>query len=99
PIQIATKAVKKAGTVQLTGVYGGLYNMFPLGPLFTRNINLKMGQAHARTYMPEIYELIVNEKFDPTSIITHRLPIDEAPYAYKIFNDKEDNCIKVVLKP
>ncbi|MFD2045775.1 zinc-dependent alcohol dehydrogenase [Ornithinibacillus salinisoli] len=99
PIQISTKAVKKGGTVQLTGVYGGLYNMFPLGPFFSRNITLKMGQAPARTYMQELYNQIVNNKFDPTDIITHKLPLDEAQHAYDIFTGKKDDCIKVVLKP
>lgn len=99
PIQIATKAVKKCGTVQLTGVYGGLYNMFPLGPFFTRNVTLKMGQAPARGYMPLIYDMIVNNEIDPTSIITHKLPLDEAVHGYDIFNKREDNCIKVILKP
>lgn len=99
PIQIATKAVKKCGTVQLTGVYGRLYNMFPLGPFFTRNITLKMGQAHARSYMPTLYEQIVKEKIDPTAIITHKLPLEEAAHGYTIFNNKQDDCIKVILKP
>lgn len=98
-IQIATKAVRKAGTVQLTGVYGGLYNMFPLGPFFTRNITIKMGQAHARSYMHELYQQIIEEKFDPTDIITHSLPLEQADKGYDIFNAKTDNCIKVVLKP
>lgn len=99
PIQIATKAVRKCGTVQITGVYGGLYNMFPLGPFFSRNVTLKMGQAHARSYMPTIYKKIVNREIDPTAIITHTLPLEEATHAYSIFNNKEDHCIKVVLKP
>lgn len=98
PIQIATKAVRKCGTVQITGVYGGLYNMFPLGPFFSRNITLKMGQAHARNYMPIIYQKIVNKEIDPTAIITHTLPLEKASYGYQIFNNKQDNCIKVVLK-
>lgn len=99
PIQIATKAVRKCGTVQITGVYGGLYNMFPLGAFFTRNITLKMGQAHARTFMPIIYKQIVKKEIDPSAIITHTLPLEEASYGYSIFNNKEDSCIKVVLKP
>jgi len=99
PIQIATKAVRKCGTVQLTGVYGGLYNMFPLGPFFSRNVTIKMGQAPARAYMPELYKQIVNGDIDPTSIITHSLPLDEASHGYNIFNKKEDDCIKVILKP
>ncbi|MFP3724336.1 zinc-dependent alcohol dehydrogenase [Priestia filamentosa] len=99
PIQIATKAVRKCGTVQLTGVYGGLYNMFPLGPFFSRNVTLKMGQAHARSYMPKMYEQIIKEEIDPTQIITHTLPLEKASHGYDIFNSKQDNCIKVVLKP
>ncbi|MCG3418913.1 zinc-dependent alcohol dehydrogenase [Oceanobacillus jordanicus] len=99
PIQIATKAVKKWGTVQLTGVYGGLYNMFPLGPFFTRNITLKMGQAPARSYMQELYRQITANEIDPTDIITHKLPLDDAAEGYKLFQNKEDDCIKVILKP
>ncbi|MEC2076442.1 zinc-dependent alcohol dehydrogenase [Metabacillus fastidiosus] len=99
PIQIATKAVRKGGTLQLTGVYGGIYQMFPLGPFFSRNITIKMGQAPARHYMPHLYEQIINGHIDPTKIITHKLALEEAPHGYKIFNNKEDNCIKVILKP
>lgn len=99
PIQIATKAVRKYGTVQITGVYGGLYNMFPLGPFFVRNITLKMGQAPARHLMPEIYDMITNGELSPSSIITHTLPLDNAAEGYQKFNDRTDDCIKVVLKP
>jgi S-(hydroxymethyl)glutathione dehydrogenase / alcohol dehydrogenase len=99
PIQIATKAVRKCGTVQLTGVYGGLYNMFPLGAFFSRNITLKMGQAPARAYIPTLYKQIVNNEIDSTSIITHKLKLEEAAKGYQLFNKKEDDCIKVILKP
>ncbi|MBS4209270.1 zinc-dependent alcohol dehydrogenase [Bacillus sp. FJAT-50079] len=98
-IEIAMKAVRKYGTVQLTGVYGSNYNLFPLGEFFSRNITLKMGQAPVIHYMPELYEKIVNEEFDPTEIITHKLPLDDAAHGYQIFNGREDDCIKVVLKP
>ncbi|MBH0158641.1 glutathione-dependent formaldehyde dehydrogenase [Fictibacillus sp. 5RED26] len=99
PIQIATKAVRKCGTVQLTGVYGGLYNMFPLGPFFSRNITLKMGQAPARGYMETLYDQIVTGKIDPTEIITHKMSLEDAAHGYDIFNKKQDDCIKVILKP
>jgi len=99
PIQISTKAVRKCGTVQITGVYGGNYNLFPLGAFFARNITLKMGQAPVIHYMPELFDKITSGVFDPKSIITHRLSLDQADHAYKIFNNREDNCIKVVLKP
>ena len=56
PIQIATKAVRKYGTVQMTGVYGGNYNAFPLGAFWVRNINLKMGQAPVIHFMPELFK-------------------------------------------
>ncbi|MCO7176779.1 zinc-dependent alcohol dehydrogenase [Sporolactobacillus kofuensis] len=99
PIQIATKAVRKCGTVQITGVYGGLYNMFPLGPFFVRNVTLKTGQAPARGYMPKLYQMITEHKIDPTAIITHRLPLQDAAKAYDLFHNKKEDCIKVVLKP
>ncbi|RAK23093.1 S-(hydroxymethyl)glutathione dehydrogenase/alcohol dehydrogenase [Anoxybacillus vitaminiphilus] len=98
-IVIASQAVRKGGTVQLVGVYGTRYNQFPLGDFFARNITLKMGQAPVIHYIPKLYEWIVEGKFDPTDIITHRLPLEEAPHAYEIFDEKKDNCIKVVLKP
>lgn len=99
PIQIATKAIRKGGTLQITGVYGGLYNMFPLGPFFVRNVNIRMGQAPARHLMPEIYDLIIKKEIDPTSIITHTLPLEQASLGYEKFNNHEDDCIKVILKP
>ncbi|WP_041087403.1 zinc-dependent alcohol dehydrogenase [Jeotgalibacillus soli] len=99
PIQIATKAVRKFGTVQITGVYGGNYNNFPFGAFFSRNITLKMGQAPVIPIMPMLYEKIMNKEFDPKEIITHKVSLDDASNAYKIFNDHQDNAIKIVLKP
>lgn len=98
-IEIALNAVRKFGTIQLTGVYGSKYNMFPLGNLFERNINLKMGQAPVIHYMPKLFDEITDGKFDPTEIISHKVPLEKASEAYQIFNDHEDECIKVVLKP
>ncbi|MGG3556240.1 zinc-dependent alcohol dehydrogenase [Peribacillus frigoritolerans] len=98
-IEIALNAVRKFGTIQLTGVYGSKYNMFPLGNIFERNINLKMGQAPVIHYMPKLFDEITAGKFDPTEIISHKVPLEKASEAYQIFNDHEDECIKVVLKP
>lgn len=83
----------------MTGVYGLKYNLFPFGDLFERNINIRTGQAPVIHLIPELYEQIRSGRFDPTDIITHRLPLDQGEHGYKIFNDKEENCIKVVLKP
>lgn len=98
-IEIATQAVRKCGTVVFVGVYGSRYNNFPLGDFFSRNITLKMGQCPAQAYTDKILNLIRNQKFDATDIITHTLDLNEGRHAYSIFDKKEDNCIKVVLKP
>lgn len=99
PLETAIKAVKKFGNVQITGVYGSKYNQFPLGEIFERNVTLKMGQAPVIHYMPELFKKITAGEFDPTEIISHKVPLEKASDAYKIFNDHEDECIKVVLKP
>lgn len=97
--RMAVNLVRKGGTIQVTGVYGMNYNLFPFGDLFRRNINLRMGQAPVIHYIPELYKQIKAGEFDPTDIITHRIKLSEAENAYKIFNNKEDGCIKVIIKP
>jgi len=98
-IEIATQAVRKGGTVSIVGVYGTRYNTFPLGDFFSRNITLKMGQCPVHSYVDPILKLIKENKIDPTDIITHKLPLDKGEHAYEIFDEKRDNCIKVILKP
>ena len=98
-IEIATQAVRKGGTVVFVGVYGTRYNMFPLGDFFAKNITLKMGQCPAQAYVDPILKIIKEKKYDPTDIITHILTLDQGSHAYEIFDKKEDNCIKVILKP
>lgn len=96
---IATQAVKKGGMIQVTGVYGGRYNAFPFGDLINRNINIRTGQAPVIPYMPILYKFLVEGKIDPSDIITHRLPLNEAEHGYEVFDTKTEDCIKVVLKP
>lgn len=98
-IEIASEAVRKCGTVAFIGVYGGRYNTFPLGNFFSRNITLKMGQCPAQRYVKPILELIKKGEFDATDIITHKLKLSEGDHGYSIFDNKEDGCIKVILKP
>ncbi len=98
-IVIASQAVRKGGTIQVTGVYGGRYNAFPLGDIFQRNVNVRTGQAPVVHYMPYMYELIDTGKIDPSDVITHVIPLSEAHRGYEIFDTRQDNCIKVVLKP
>jgi S-(hydroxymethyl)glutathione dehydrogenase / alcohol dehydrogenase len=96
---MATQAVRKGGTIQITGVYGARYNAFPLGDIFMRNINIRSGQAPVIPYMPQMYDLVASGKIDPMDVITHVLPLSEAKRGYEIFDTKTDGCIKVVLKP
>ncbi|MDF2630525.1 MAG: glutathione-dependent formaldehyde dehydrogenase [Symbiobacteriaceae bacterium] len=96
---MATQAVRKGGTIQITGVYGARYNAFPLGDIFQRNINIRSGQAPVIPYMPQMYDLVASGKIDPMDVITHVLPLSEAKRGYEIFDTKTDGCIKVVLKP
>lgn len=96
---IATQAVRKGGMIQVTGVYGGRYNGFPFGDIMNRNLNIRTGQAPVIPYMPTLYQLMADGKFDPSDIITHRLPLDDAAHGYDVFDTKMEECIKVVLKP
>lgn len=98
-LDIGLEAVRKFGTIQMTGVYGSSYNNFPLGNIFERNVELKMGQAPVVHLMPMLYKKIEDGEFDPTEIITHRMSLDQAADAYELFHDHQDDSIKFVLKP
>jgi threonine dehydrogenase-like Zn-dependent dehydrogenase len=95
----AIHACRKGGIVSIPGVYGGFLDKIPFGAAFQKGLTLKMGQTHMMRYMQPLLDRIERGEIDPSFVITHRLPLDEAPRAYKIFRDKEDRCIKVVLKP
>lgn len=99
PLVMATQAVRKGGTIQVTGVYGGRYNAFPLGDIFQRNVNLRTGQAPVIHYMPFLHDLFSEGKVNPSDIVTHVLPLSEAEKGYEYFDTRTDNCIKVILKP
>jgi S-(hydroxymethyl)glutathione dehydrogenase / alcohol dehydrogenase len=98
-IVIASQAVRKGGTIQLTGVYGGRYNAFPLGDIFQRNVDIKTGQAPVIPYMSFLYNMINERKIDISDIITHVLPLEQAKHGYEVFDTKTEDCIKVILKP
>ena len=92
-------ACRKGGTVSIPGVYGGLVDKVPLGAAFNKGLTLKMGQTHVHRYLRPLLDRVQKGEIDPSFVITHRMKLDEAPHAYEIFNQKKDNCIKVVLKP
>src|SRR5699024_966998 len=99
PIITAAETVRQFGTIQLTGIYGTPADNFPIDLIFNRDVQVKSGQAPVIHQMPKLYEMIKNEVFDPTEIITHTLPLEDASQAYDIFDQKKDNNIKVILKP
>ena len=99
PIITAAESVRKFGTIQLTGIYATPADNFPIDLIFNRDVQIKSGQAPVIHQMPKLYEMIKNEVFDPTEIITHTMPLEEAKQAYDIFDQKKDNNIKVILKP
>ncbi|RXT13680.1 zinc-dependent alcohol dehydrogenase [Ammoniphilus sp. CFH 90114] len=98
PIVIASQAVRKGGTIQITGVYGGRYNGFPLGDIFQRNVNIRTGQAPVIHYMPFLYNLIAQGKLDASDVFTHVLPLNEAKRGYELMDAKLDGAIKVLLR-
>jgi threonine dehydrogenase-like Zn-dependent dehydrogenase len=90
---------RKGGTVSIPGVYIGLLDKLPFGAAMNKGLTLRMGQTNMPKYMKPLLERIQAGEIDPSFVITHRLKLDDAPAAYKSFRDKEDGCIKVVLKP
>ncbi len=95
----AIQACRKGGTVSIPGVYGGFLDKVPFGAAFAKALTFKMGQTHVHRYMRPLLERIERGEIDPSFVITHRLNLDEGPEGYEVFKYKEDNCIKVVLKP
>ena len=95
----AIMACRKAGTLSIPGVYIGLLDKIPFGALVNKGLTVKTGQTHVQKYLAPLLEKIENGEIDPSFVITHRISLDEAPLAYKKFRDKEDGCIKVVIKP
>jgi len=94
----AIMACRNGGIVSIVGVYGGFVDKFPIGSVMNRSLTIKAGQTHVHRYMRPLLERIQNGEIDPTFIITHTLPLDQAPHGYELFKHKQDNCEKVVLK-
>jgi threonine dehydrogenase-like Zn-dependent dehydrogenase len=95
----AIMSCRTGGIVSVVGVYGGLVDKFPMGALMNKGLSIKSGQCHVQRYMRPLLERIQNGDIDPSFVITHKLGLDDAPKGYNIFKHKEDDCLKVVLKP
>jgi len=95
----AILACRNGGTVSVIGVYGGFIDKFPAGSLMNRSITIRTGQCHVQKYMKPLLERIQKGEIDPSFVITHHLPLSQTPEGYAMFKEKQDNCIKIVLKP
>jgi threonine dehydrogenase-like Zn-dependent dehydrogenase len=93
----AILACRNGGVVSVIGVYGGFVDKFPMGAIMNRSLTIRSGQCHVHRYMRPLLERIQNGEIDPSFVITHRLPLRQAPRGYEMFLNKEDNCEKVVL--
>ena len=87
------------GIVSVIGVYGGLVDKIPMGSAINRGLTFKMSQTSVQYYLPKLLKWIEEGKIDPSFVITHTVGLEDGPEMYRVFRDKQDSCIKVVLKP
>ena len=92
-------ACRPGGTVSIPGVYGGYLDKVPMGAAFAKGLTFKMGQTHVHRYMRPLLDRVMAGQIDPTFVISHRIGLDDAPDAYAMFQAKQDNCTKVVMRP
>lgn len=92
-------AVRRGGMISVPGLYAGFIHGFLFGDIFEKGIGVKAGQTHVQKFMPELLTFIEEGKLSPEIIISHRMPLADAVEGYKMFDKKEDNCRKVVLRP
>ena len=100
-LYLAIDIVRRGGTISLSGVYGGTADPLPMLTLFDKQIQLRMGQANVRRWVPELLPL-VDDPADPLGVMdltTHQLPLDEAPRGYELFKKKIDGCVRAVFAP
>jgi threonine dehydrogenase-like Zn-dependent dehydrogenase len=100
-LHVAVKAVRRGGTVSVSGVYGGEIDPMPMMEMFDRGVQLRMGQAHVKRWIDDLMPMVTDGS-DPLGVISfasHHLPLEQAPHGYDIFRNKAEGCIKVVLRP
>ncbi|SNS11275.1 Threonine dehydrogenase [Streptosporangium subroseum] len=95
----AIMSCRNGGTVSVIGVYGGLLDKFPMGSLMNRSLTLRSGQCHVQRYLEPLLGRIRNGDIDPSSVVSHRMRLEDAPRGYEMFKNKENECNKIVLTP
>ena len=90
---------RPGGIISIPGVYSGFADKIPLGQLMNKGLTIRTGQTHVNRWTDDLVRRIEDGQIDPSFVITHTMPIEKGPEMYKVFRDKQDSCIKVVLKP
>lgn len=90
---------RPAGTISIPGVYGGVVDTFPMGLVMNKGLTIRTGQTHVNRWTDDLLRRIEQGQIDPSFVITHIAKLEDGPEMYKVFRDKQDSCIKVVLKP
>jgi threonine dehydrogenase-like Zn-dependent dehydrogenase len=90
---------RPAGTLSVPGVYGGLIDKFPMGMIMNKGLTIRTAQTHVNRWTADLLRRIEEGQLDPSFVVTHQVPIEQGPEMYRIFRDKQDGCVKVVLKP
>jgi len=95
----AIRCCREGGTLSIPGAYLGFADKIPVGAMMNKALTIKTGQTHVQRYLEPLMTKIVDGQIDPSFVITHTVGLEQAPEMYKTFQEKEDGCIKVVLKP
>ena len=90
---------RPAGTISIPGVYAGLVDKIPMGQAMNKGLTFRMGQTHVNRWTEDLVQRIEDGEIDPSFVITHTVGLDQGPEMYNVFRNKQDGCIKVVLKP
>ena len=98
-VREAIHACRKGGSVFVLGVFGGVVDKFPLGAVINKGLTLRGAQQHGQRYIPMLLDRIAAGELDTRHLATHEMTLDEGPRAYQMFKDKEDGCVRVVLRP
>ena len=90
---------RPAGVLSIPGVYGGLADKFPIGAIMNKGLTVRTGQTHVNRWSEDLLRRIEDGQIDPSFVITHTVGLEDGPEMYRTFRDKQDGCIKVVIKP
>lgn len=94
----AIQLCRKGGTVSIPGVYSGFIDKYPVGACFNKGLTLRGGQTHVHKYLPRLLQLVLDGRIKPMDVVSHHIRLDEAPEYYRLFRDKRNECLKVIIR-